>query len=165
MIYGKRFESHSSLHIGKRFSLMMDNSNSILKFGNNIQFRNDVSIRIIDGSKLTVGNEVFFNNGCSINCMCDIQIGDFSLFGESVKIYDHNHQHRNLSLLINQQGYVKGKVVIGSNCWIGSNVVILKDVEIGDNVVIGAGCVIFNSIPSNSIVYNNQNLTVTQYKV
>lgn len=97
--------------------------------------------------------------------MSEISIGDNSQFGESVKIYDHNHQYRNLNLLINQQGYVKGKVIIGSNCWIGSNVVILKDVVIGDNVVIGAGCVIFKSIPSNSIVYNNQNLTVTKYKV
>lgn len=165
MVYGKRFKCMPNMHIGKRFSLLMDHSNSALEFGKNIQFRNAVSIRVIDDSKLSVGNEVFFNNDCSINCMYDIRIGDNSLFGESVKIYDHNHQYRNNISLIKNQGYVKGKVVIGSNCWIGSNVVILKDVEIGDNVVIGAGCVIFKSIPSNSIVYNNQNLTVTQYKV
>jgi acetyltransferase-like isoleucine patch superfamily enzyme len=154
-----------NLYIGKRFSLLMDHSNSALEFGENIQFRSDASIRVVDDSKLSVGNDVFFNNDCSINCMYDIRIGNNSLFGESVKIYDHNHQYRNNNSLINDQGYVKGKVVIGSNCWIGSNVVILKDVEIGNNVVIGAGCVIFKSIPANSLVYNNQNLTVTQYKV
>jgi acetyltransferase-like isoleucine patch superfamily enzyme len=165
MVYGKRFNCKPNLYIGKRFSLLMDHSKSALEFGENIQFRNDVSIRVIDDSNLSVGNKVFFNNDCSINCMYDIRIGDNSLFGESVKIYDHNHQYRNNNSLINDQGYVKGKVVIGSNCWIGSNVVILKDVEIGNNVVIGAGCVIFKSIPANSIVYNNQNLTVTQNKV
>ena len=97
--------------------------------------------------------------------MSEISIGDNTQFGESVKIYDHNHQYRNLNLLINQQGYVKGKVIIGSNCWIGSNVVVLKDVEIGDNVVIGAGCVIYKSIPANSLVTNNQNLIITSIRV
>ena len=97
--------------------------------------------------------------------MSEIFIGDNTQFGESVKIYDHNHQYRNLNLSIKQQGYAKGKVIIGNNCWIGSNVVILKDVEIGDNVVIGAGCVIYKSIPSNSLVINNQNLSITSISV
>jgi acetyltransferase-like isoleucine patch superfamily enzyme len=154
-----------NLQIGKRFSLFMNHANSSLKFGKNVQFRNNISIRVIDDSKLSIGNDVFFNNGCSINCMYDIQIGDNSLIGESVKIYDHNHQYRNNNSLINSQGYVKNKIVIGENCWIGSNVIILKGVNIGDNVVIGAGCVIFKSIPSNSVVYNNQNLAVTQNNI
>ena len=152
ILYGKRFNCMSNLHIGKRFSLLMNHSNSALNFGKNIQFRDNVSIRVVDDSKLSIGNEVFFNNGCSINCMYDIHIGDNSLFGEAVKIYDHNHQYRNSNSLINHQGYVKNKIVIGENCWIGSNVIILKGVNIGDNVVIGAGCVIFKSIQSNSVV-------------
>jgi acetyltransferase-like isoleucine patch superfamily enzyme len=143
----------------------MDNSKSVFNLGENIQFRNDVSIRVLDNAFLKIGKSVFFNNSCSINCLSEISIGDNTQFGESVKIYDHNHQYRNLNLLINQQGYVKGKVIIGSNCWIGSNVVVLKDVEIGDNVVIGAGCVIYKSIPANSLVTNNQNLIITSIRV
>ena len=165
LIYNDRFSYTSNISIGCRFSLFMDNSKSFFNLGENIQFRNDITIRVLDNAFLKIGKSVFFNNSCSINCLSEISIGDNTQFGESVKIYDHNHQYRNLNISINQQGYVKGKVIIGSNCWIGSNVVILKDVEIGDNVVIGAGCVIFKSIPSNSIVYNNQNLTVTQYKL
>lgn len=165
LIYNNRFNYTSNISIGCHFSLFMDNSKSVFNLGENIQFRNDVSIRVLDNAFLKIGKSVFFNNSCSINCLSEISIGDNSQFGESVKIYDHNHQYRNLNLLINQQGYVKGKVIIGSNCWIGSNVVILKDVEIGDNVVIGAGCVIYKSIPANSLVINNQNLSITSIRV
>jgi acetyltransferase-like isoleucine patch superfamily enzyme len=161
LLYNDRFNYTSNISIGCRFSLFLDNSKSVFNLGENIQFRNDITIRLLDNAFLKIGKSVFFNNSCSINCMSEISIGDNTQFGESVKIYDHNHQYRNLNLLINQQGYVKGKVIIGSNCWIGSNVVILKDVVIGDNVVVGAGCVIYKSIPSNSLVKNNQNLSIT----
>ncbi|WP_306460486.1 DapH/DapD/GlmU-related protein, partial [Streptococcus pneumoniae] len=49
---------------------------------------------------------------------------------------------------------------VGRDCWIGSNVTILKGVTIGDNTIIRAGCLIRNDIPSNSVVYNNGNLFV-----
>lgn len=42
-------------------------------------------------------------------------------------------------------------IKIGNNVMIGSNVIILQDVEIGDNVVIGAGSVVTKDIPSNSV--------------
>lgn len=58
------------------------------------------------------------------------------------------------------QGFKTGKVKIGNNCWIGSNVVILKGVTIGDNVVIGAGCVITESVENNKIVRNQINMKV-----
>lgn len=75
-------------------------------------------------------------------------------------MYDHNHNWQDKSQLISDQGYTIGSIEIGNNCWIGSHVVILKDVKIGNNVIVGAGCVLFKSIPSNSIVMNQQNLTI-----
>ena len=50
------------------------------------------------------------------------------------------------------QGYSKAPVVIGRDCWIGSSVIILKGVTIGDNSIIGAGSIITENIPSESIV-------------
>ncbi len=70
---------------------------------------------------------------------------------------------RNSDKLIQQQGYSLGKIIFGNNCWIGSNVVILKDVTIGNNVVIGANCVIYKFIPENSIVINQQNLVIKSH--
>lgn len=82
------------------------------------------------------------------------------MFGENVKIYDQNHKFRDRTKLIREQGYSKGRVKIGSNCWICTNAVILKGVEIGDNCVIGAGCIIYHNIPANSVVKSNGGITV-----
>jgi len=42
-------------------------------------------------------------------------------------------------------------IKIGNNVWCGVNVTILSGVSIGNNCVIGAGAVVTNSIPDNSI--------------
>ncbi len=68
-----------------------------------------------------------------------------------MKIYDHNHRF-NQHIEIKQQGFSNGSVIIGQHCWIGSNMMILKNTVIGDNYVIGAGTVVSGTIPSNSIV-------------
>ncbi|MCH5396488.1 DapH/DapD/GlmU-related protein [Limosilactobacillus fermentum] len=49
-----------------------------------------------------------------------------------------------------------GEVKIGRNCWIGSNVVILKDSIIGNNCVIGAGCVVSGNIPDGMLMRTNK---------
>jgi acetyltransferase-like isoleucine patch superfamily enzyme len=54
--------------------------------------------------------------------------------------------------LIKEQGYTTAGVLVGKNCWIGSNTIILKGVSIGDNVVIGANNLIIKDIPSNTVV-------------
>ena len=77
------------------------------------------------------------------------------ILGENVKIYDHNHIYSNSNLPIRKQGFKSEQIIINRNCWIGSNVVILKGVEIGENCIIGAGCVIYRSIPAGSVVVSN----------
>ena len=42
------------------------------------------------GEGVKIGDNVFFNNGTSIAAKEKIEIGDNCIFGENVKIYDHN---------------------------------------------------------------------------
>lgn len=146
--------------MGKDFSIMLDASNSNVAICNNVTFRDYCQLRSGANGKLIIGANNFFNNNCSINCLSNISIGTNCQFGEGVKMYDHNHNHSDNKKQINEQGYTYGSIVIGSNCWFGSNVIILKGVEIGDNVIIGAGCVIYKSVPANAIVINKQNLEI-----
>lgn len=129
-----------------------------------VSFRDNCKIRIRKNGKLSIGRKVFFNSGCSINCMESVNIGDFTQFGEGVKIYDHNHRFSDNQVLIKDQGYTVAPVNIGRNCWIGSNVIILKGVSIGDNVVIGANCMVNEDIPANSLVRNESRLIVEPIK-
>jgi len=121
--------------------------------------RDCCNISVLPGATLNIGKGVFFNNYSSINCLDSITIGDNSIFGEGVKIYDHNHKYGFIpDFSVYKNDYTKAPVIIGKNCWIGSNTVILKGVEIGDNCIIGAGCVIHKSVPANTIIKNSQNL-------
>lgn len=127
------------------------------------KIRRGMSLVIEKGGKVSLGKDVFFNNGCSINCRQEVNIGDNCLFGEGVRIYDHNHRFRDPDKPVASQGFKCAPVRIGGNTWIGSDVVILKGVTIGSNAVIGAGCVIDFDVPSRTIVKRNGEQSVTQW--
>lgn len=128
-----------------------------LKMGYSVSWRKSFRILISKDAKLTIGNNCFFNNYCSITAHHRIKIGNNVLFGEGVKIYDHNHRFNQKNKLVRSQGFSDGEVIIGNNCWIGSNVIILKGTKIGNNSVIAAGSVISDDIPNNSIVKGEKN--------
>lgn len=135
-----------------------------ISFGKKVTFRRRFNIFIENNAKIVIGENCFFNNDCSLNAQQEIIIGKDSIFGENVKIYDHNHVFKNKDERIINQGFKTGKVKIGNNCWISSNVVILKGVTIGDNVIIGAGCVIAKNIANNKIVRNQVDMKVEERK-
>ena len=140
MLYGKRFQPYDGLAFRKGFEVNL----------------------ATDKARVIIGKKVFFNNYCSINCHERIEIGDNCIFGESVKIYDHNHRFRDINKTIMSQGYSTKSVTIGTNCWIGSNVCILPGSHIGDNVIIGAGTIISGTIPDGMIVTANRELTMVR---
>ena len=128
-----------------------------IEIAKNVTWRRDFSVMIEKNGKLQIGKGCFFNNGCTIGVNKSVIIENGSIFGENVKIYDHNHRFSDTTKSIKSQGYSNGTVHIGKHCWIGSNVCILKNADIGNNCVIGAGCVISEKIKDNTIVRaNNQ---------
>lgn len=145
-----KFIYHIKAMIKKIFFKIIFGKN--ISFGKGSTFRKGFSIAIEEGGVIRIGENVYFNNFCSINSLSSIDIGDGCIFGENVKIYDHNHRFSEKEKKIMEQGYSKTPIKIGSDCWIGSNVTILKGVNIGDNVIIGAGSIIDKDIPSNFIV-------------
>jgi acetyltransferase-like isoleucine patch superfamily enzyme len=137
-----------------------------LQIGEAVSFRRYCHIMLFPGAAISIGKKVFFNNNCSLNCLDQIEIGENTLFGEGVRIYDHNHRYSfdtAKGLEVSTDAYAKAPVKIGRNCWIGSNVTILKGVEIGDNVIVGANCLIYQSIPANSIVKHAENLVISPF--
>ena len=125
--------------------------------GANVICRNFENFRVPSG-KLILHDGVFINNSCSFNCMERIEIGAGAMMGEGVRFYDHDHVYT--AEKIEKWQWTTAPIRVGRDCWIGSNVTILKGVTIGDNTIIGAGCLIRNDIPSNSVVYNDGNLCI-----
>lgn len=152
--YGKNISLNNSF-LGKYFELDISAKEYNLTLGKNVRFKKYSLISMRDTATVSIGSDVFFNCNISITARNKIVIGNNCMFGENVKLYDHNHAHQNKNKLFAEQGYNTAPIVIGNNCWIGSNVTILKNVTIGDNVVIGAHCLIYKNIPSNSVVTAN----------
>ncbi len=136
-----------------------------VQIGRKFRCRNAFFIAIENAGEITIGEHVFFNNACSISALGHVKIGDNCLFGENVKIYDHNHIFNlKAGLSIATQGMSVGNVKVGNNCWIGSNCILLKGAKIGDNCVIGAGCIINCEIPSNSLVRSKKELQIEEIR-
>ncbi|HKO79453.1 MAG TPA: acyltransferase [Chitinophagaceae bacterium] len=130
-----------------------------IKIGPSAYIRHNCSI-VIENGILEIGSRFFMNSGSSINVHNKVSIGDDCIFGEGVKIYDHNHVFKMPGKPFNQQGFSSGEIVIGNNVWLGSNVIILKDTRIGDNVVVGANCILKGTIRANSLVTAGRELSV-----
>lgn len=128
---------------------------------NNVSSRRNLSIVICNG-EMSIGDNCFFNNDCSINCLDKVTIGKDTIFGESIKIYDHDHLVDD-DYFVNKNKFITAPVSIGENCWIGSNVTILKGVHISDRVIIGANAVVHKSIMEAGI-YVNKNGLLTKVK-
>lgn len=160
----KILENHPQVSVGKNLKLGINDHITLYPkiknffLGDNVSFRNYIHIIVQDGAFLEIKDKVFLNNQCSITCVEKISIGENTLFGENVKLYDHNHFYKRTenNLQISHSEFTTAPISIGKNCWLGSNVVVLKGVEIGDNCIIGAGCVIHKNVPANSTVINNQ---------
>lgn len=127
----------------------------ILRINGYVKIRPYCILRISKKAILEIGDGCFINSFSSINCQKQIIIGDNTLIGEGVRIYDHNHNFRDNNLLIKNSGMSCKSVTIGSNCWIGSNTVVLAGVSIGNNSVIGAGCIVYKNVPENTLMFNN----------
>lgn len=124
---------------------------SKLKIGSKTTWRANFHIAI-EGGRVVIGKNCFFNNGVSINSLESVEIGDGTITGANVHIYDHNHQWKDTDASIKEQGYTTSPTVIGKHCWLGTNVVVLKGAHIGDNCVIGAGVVVKGDVPAGSVI-------------
>ncbi len=151
-MWREKFNLHPSVKFDYSSNFVMLTGKARINIGDQTLFRSYCSVLCGDEGVLNIGSRVFFNNYCSINCLHEISIGDDSIFGEGVRLYDHNHGFRQEGIPFWKQPMKKASINIGTNCWIGSNTIILSNVKIGDNVVIGANNIIYKSIPSNSIV-------------
>lgn len=93
----------------------------------------NVNLVVLDGAKVTIGNNVFV--------------------APNVGIYTAGHpldaERRNAGL---EYAF---PVTIGDNVWIGAGVSILPGVTIGNNSVIGAGSVVVRDVPPYAVAVGN----------
>jgi maltose O-acetyltransferase len=104
------------------------------------------------GSNIYLGTRVFFNFNCIVLDVCEVRIGDYTLFGPGVQILTPVHPF-NAALRREQES---GKPVeIGADVWVGGAALILAGVHVGSRSIIGAGSVVTRDIPAGVFAAGN----------
>lgn len=125
-------------------------SGTRVKIGKGFRSRHHVEINVRDNAVLEIGDNVFLNSGCIITARERIQIGDNTIFGPNVVIYDHDHEIQDGRIMDN--AFATEAVSIGANTWIGAGTIILKGSHIGDHCVIAAGSIVKGTVENGHIL-------------
>jgi maltose O-acetyltransferase len=104
------------------------------------------------GSNIHLGTRVFFNFNCVVLDVCEVRIGDYTLFGPGVQILTPMHP---LDAALRREVEYGKPIEIGSDVWVGGGALILAGVRIGSRAVIGAGSVVTRDIPEGVFAAGN----------
>jgi len=85
-----------------------------------------------------------------------ISIGNHVTIASGVRFITHDGGTIVFRSLPKYQNVIKyGRITIHDNCFIGTRVLLLPNVEIGPNSVVAAGAVVTKSVPPNCVVGGN----------
>ena len=114
------------------------------------------------GVHTKIGKNFFANFNFSVQDDGEVIIGDDCNFGPNVTIVTPVHpmlpeERRALYAPDGSPAHLcwAKPVRIGSDCWLGANVVVCPGVTIGEGCVIGAGAVVTRDIPPHSFAAGN----------
>lgn len=109
-----------------------------------------------EGGKISIGSDCGIS-GTSFCAMQEITIGDRVQIGANTKILDNDqHSIDPVERFKDIRDNVKRKpVIIGDDCFIGANVIILKGTVLGNKCVVGAGSVVHGEFPDGAVIAGN----------
>ncbi|MCL2371631.1 CatB-related O-acetyltransferase, partial [Candidatus Saccharibacteria bacterium] len=116
-----------------------------------------------------IGRFSFHNGGFSLSAPEGIEIGSFCAFAPNVSILGSNHDYNYTALqysfythffdqchpsfrVSRTRAGSKGKITIGSDVWLGQNVVVLGGVNIGNGAIVGANAVVTKDVAPYTLV-------------
>jgi acetyltransferase-like isoleucine patch superfamily enzyme len=116
--------------------------------------------------QITIGERVYIGDDCLISCCDSVEIGNETLLGHGVQVFD-NDSHpldpdlrvRDWTALASGSGRLtddirRAPVSIGERVWIGFGSIVLKGVSIGDGAVVAAGSIITRDVAAGTLVAN-----------
>ena len=101
--------------------------------------------------RITIGNYSLVCPGVRIGSATEITIADNCMLASSVYITDADWHDIYNRVAIGKAAPVR----IEKNVWIGDSAIICKGVTIGENSIIGAGAIVVDSVPANTIAAGN----------
>ena len=114
------------------------------------------TVKIYHPYEVSIGKEASIGDYCVLWGGGGIEIGSSTMISTNCAIVSQSHQSKAVALgLEYRDTLVSQRIRIGSNVWIGANVILLPGVSIGDNAIIGAGSVVTHDIPPDVVAYGS----------
>lgn len=87
-----------------------------------------------------------YMQGCYIQAIGRIRVGDYTQIGPNVGLISANHAKHDL------RSHEPSEINIGRYCWLGMGSVVLPGVTLGDFTIVGANAVVTRSFPEGHCV-------------
>jgi acetyltransferase-like isoleucine patch superfamily enzyme len=145
-----------------------------LVIGQDVEMRRSIEIRVHNNAVMTIGNKVRIDRGVRLlatnkaeivlekgvrvglysvfNGGDSIYVGDKSLISGFVYLQTSMHGFKERNLKVQQQGYTHAPIQLGSDCWLGTHVVVLPGVKLSKGVVVGSNAVVNRSFEEYKVI-------------
>lgn len=169
--YVRHFLAPQFTHLGKGYTFMQPQHVTVfgapITLGNyaNVIATPDRKVRLTvwsdrpDRGAIRIGDYCLICPGVRVSSAHEITIGDNCMLAANVYITDCDwHDVYDRIAPIGKTAPVR----IGPNVWIGDSAIVCKGVTIGENSVIGAGSVVVDDVPANTVAAGNPARPVKQ---
>jgi acetyltransferase-like isoleucine patch superfamily enzyme len=113
--------------------------------------------------RIDIGSGVYIGDGVLISAAQSVEVGDFTLMAHGVQIFDNAshpidpderaaHTRMIFGLEPKRKIDIPSRpVVIGRNCWIAFNAIVLPGAIVGDGSIVSAGSIVQGEVPPGVI--------------
>jgi acetyltransferase-like isoleucine patch superfamily enzyme len=101
------------------------------------------------GVNISVGRNVFINQGCTLSDIGGIDIGDDVMLGPGVRLITSGHP---VDPAARRSGITAAPIRIEDNVWIAAGAHVLQGVTVGRDAVVAAGAVVTRDVEPATLV-------------
>ncbi len=147
----RAFDSRELVFLGSGVTIKRRRPTTRIVTGRGVRIASGCFIDV--GGLLSIGTRAVIGPNTRIMSSTEVRIGARCMISWNCSIFD-SIGHR-LWLEGTGEAEIEAPITIGDDVWIGPYSIIMKGVTIGNNSVVGAGSVVRQQIPPNSLVYGN----------